>query len=104
MCLHEGNEEPANVGGSVALLSDVNLKPGDLILWTIGAAHQLIKAESGKISINDDERYRGRLELDPQTGSLTIRNITAEDYGYFHLQIVNKIRTRFRRFKVVKGE
>lgn len=97
----EDNEVPVEVGDTLIFNTHVETKPGDLILWTFGATHQLIKAESGEISIND-ERYRDRLELDTQTGSLTIRNITDEDYGYFHLQIINKERTRFRRFKVVK--
>ncbi|XP_056304207.1 uncharacterized protein si:dkey-182g1.3 [Danio aesculapii] len=97
----EDNEVPVEVGGTLTLNPGVKTLPGDLILWTIGAAHQLIKAESGEISSNND-RYRGRLELIPQTGALTITNMTNEDYGYFHLQIINKERTRFRRFKVIE--
>ncbi|XP_073793394.1 uncharacterized protein isoform X3 [Danio rerio] len=71
----------------------------DLILWTVGAENCLaVRATSGNTSIG--ERFRDRVELDHQTGSLTIRNITKEDSGHFKLQIINSEKTRFRRINV----
>ncbi|KAL0161268.1 hypothetical protein M9458_044993, partial [Cirrhinus mrigala] len=40
------------------------------------------------VTYNDtDERFRERLKLDNQTGSLTITNITTQHAGYYQLEI-----------------
>ncbi len=92
--------EPVKEGGSVTLRTDAQIQRGDLILWTFGAINLLIiRAElTGTTSIN--ENFRNKLELDHQTGSLTIRNITNADSGHFKLQIINHTKTTFRRFNV----
>ncbi|XP_016314652.1 uncharacterized protein LOC107667494 [Sinocyclocheilus anshuiensis] len=92
-------EVPAKVGESVTLDPGLETLRSDLILWTFGAKNCLvIKAESGTTSISD--RFRGRLELNHQTGSLTITNTTDTDFGLFQLQIINRDRTRYRRFNL----
>ncbi|XP_050961147.1 uncharacterized protein LOC127162402 isoform X1 [Labeo rohita] len=90
----------AKVGETVTLNPGVEtIQRGDLILWTFGAKNCLVvKAESGMTTIN--ERFGDRLELDHHTGSLTITNTTDTDFGLFQLQIINKERTRYRRFNV----
>ncbi|KAL1246599.1 hypothetical protein QQF64_034562 [Cirrhinus molitorella] len=91
-------EVSAEVGEPVTLnTKDVTTLTGDLILWTFGAKNCLIvKAESVGIR----ERFGDRLELDHKTGSLTITNTTHADFGLFQLQIINKERTRYRRYNV----
>ncbi|XP_026100760.1 uncharacterized protein LOC113071682 [Carassius auratus] len=90
------------VGESVTLDPGLETLSGDLILWTFGAKNCLvIKAESGTTDIN--ERFRDRLELDTKTGSLTITNTTDTDFGHFQLQVINRVRTRYRRFNLTNS-
>ncbi|TRZ04161.1 hypothetical protein DNTS_027928, partial [Danionella cerebrum] len=92
---------PVTEGGDVLLETGVRIEPGQMMLWTFGPSNCLVvKADSERID-GINERFRGRVDLDLQTGSLTIRNITDEDLGHFKLQIVNSTKTRFRRFNVV---
>ncbi|XP_043079801.1 muscle M-line assembly protein unc-89-like [Puntigrus tetrazona] len=57
---------------------------------------------------NGTERYRNRLKLDHQTGSLTIMNTTTTDSGVYQLQINNKrlsiIRSFIIKITVKEGE
>ncbi|XP_048038245.1 uncharacterized protein LOC125263285 isoform X1 [Megalobrama amblycephala] len=91
-------------GDSVALKTDLTeIQTDDLILWTFGTDKSLIaklNRKSSKISIYDDVldgRFRDRLNLDHQTGSLTITNITTEHDGLYEGTIEGKkeIRCRF---------
>ncbi|ROL50578.1 CD48 antigen [Anabarilius grahami] len=81
-------------GDSVLLHTDVSeLHEDNMILWKFGSENSLI----AKISIerqifstfNDvlDGRFRDRLKLDDQTGSLTITNTTTEHAGVYELLI-----------------
>ncbi len=80
-------------GDSVLLHTTVTEVPeDDDILWKYGADKSLI-AEISKVAeiVNTydgpDGRFRDRLKLDDQTGSLTIINITIEHAGLYHLEI-----------------
>ncbi len=74
-------------GESVTLHTDVTeIHEDDDILWTFGAEKSLIAKiiiEKQILSTSDvpDERFRDRLKLDDQTGSLTITNITTQHAG-----------------------
>uniref|UniRef100_A0A8C2BYF4 Ig-like domain-containing protein n=1 Tax=Cyprinus carpio TaxID=7962 RepID=A0A8C2BYF4_CYPCA len=77
----------------------------DDILWIFGAEMSLI----AKISIENqifstfddvlDGRFKDRLELDPQTGSLTITNITTQHAGVYKLEI-NGVKRSSKTFNV----
>ncbi|XP_058616392.1 uncharacterized protein LOC131530253 [Onychostoma macrolepis] len=89
-------------GDSVSLEMDAVIQTGDLILWTFGAENCLIKTNSR--TTDTDERFRDRLKLDEKNGSLAIKNITTNDAGHYHVQIINSKQTIFRRFNVIVTE
>ncbi|KAG1946340.1 CD48 antigen-like [Pimephales promelas] len=81
-------------GDSVTLNTDLTeIRADDDILWKYGAGNSLIV----KISLEKqifttyddvpDGRFRDRLKLDDQTGSLTITHTTTEHTGDYRLQI-----------------
>ncbi|XP_058618067.1 natural killer cell receptor 2B4-like isoform X2 [Onychostoma macrolepis] len=80
-------------GDSVALNSGfTEMMDDDLILWRFGAENTLIAQISvmdGSMTVFDDvldERFRDRLKLNNQTGSLIITNTRTEHTGLYQLQ------------------
>ncbi len=92
-------------GDSVLLHTTVTEVPeDDDILWKYGAEKSLIAEISkvaGLFNTSDvpDRRFRDRLKLDNQTGSLTITNITTQHAGLYHLEI-NGEKETFKTFSV----
>ncbi len=88
-------------GQSVTLYPDTEVQKDDLILWMFGDQDNLIAqmiGETKETTYSDaDERFRDRLQLDKNTGSLTINNITS---GPYKLQIVSSRSTSYRKFRV----
>ncbi|XP_052394841.1 natural killer cell receptor 2B4 [Carassius gibelio] len=88
-----GDSVSAMEEDSITLNTDLTeIRKGDDILWRFGAEKTLIARMNKKKQIvstyNDtDERFRDRLKLDDQTGSLTIMNITTEHTGLYELVI-----------------
>ncbi|XP_059424771.1 uncharacterized protein LOC132159250 [Carassius carassius] len=80
-------------GDSVTLNTGVKINQQDVVLWYFNNSR--IAAIAGDLSFictdvqckNDTERFRNRLKLDHQTGSLTIMNITNTDSGGYMLRI-----------------
>ncbi|KAK9967245.1 hypothetical protein ABG768_001653 [Culter alburnus] len=87
-------------GDSVTLYTDVTkICEDDYILWRFGAENSLIaKMKKNSLTLNTfnvtDGRFRDRLKLDDQTGSLTITNITTEHAGVYQLKISGKQGTK----------
>ncbi|KAL1252093.1 hypothetical protein QQF64_019889, partial [Cirrhinus molitorella] len=76
-------------GDSVTLNTEVTeIYKDDDILWKFGAEKSLIAeiSRDDGISFTYDGRFRDRLKLDNQTGSLTITNITTEHAGVYKLE------------------
>jgi len=103
-------------GDSVTINSDLTeMKDDDLIQWRFGDENTLI-AEINKrfdrITVYDDVldgRFRDRLKLDKQTGSLTITNITMKHDGrlellinykrhFLHLTVIGELNISFTCF------
>ncbi|XP_048014391.1 uncharacterized protein LOC125247202 [Megalobrama amblycephala] len=78
-------------GESVTLRNDAEIQKDALMLWRFGDKGVLlakIDIEANETSLHDtDERFRGRLQLDLQTGSLIITNTRTNDSGLYELQI-----------------
>ncbi len=80
-------------GDSVTLNSGFTEMMGDdLILWRFGSENTVIaqiNVMAGSMTVYDDvldERFRDRLKLDHQTGSLIITNTRTEHTGLYKLQ------------------
>nr|XP_023658525.1 SLAM family member 9-like isoform X1 [Paramormyrops kingsleyae] len=81
------------LGNSVTLHTGVTgLQNDSVIVWTFGTSSPpptIAKSVYGRIETNISERFRERLQLDPQTGSLSITNISTSDAGIYQLHIIN---------------
>ncbi|XP_050957980.1 uncharacterized protein LOC127159116 isoform X1 [Labeo rohita] len=80
-------------GDSVTLQTGIKTKQRERIEWYFNG-FQIAKITGDlhyictDVQCKDaDERFRDRLKLDHQTGSLTITNITTTDSGLYHLKI-----------------
>ncbi|KAK2907398.1 hypothetical protein Q8A67_006383 [Cirrhinus molitorella] len=78
-------------GESVTLHTDREMRNNDLILWRFGPENTLIaeiNVTDSSVTLNDnyDERFRGRVKVDRQTGCLTITNIRTQHAGRYQLQ------------------
>ncbi|XP_073717536.1 uncharacterized protein [Misgurnus anguillicaudatus] len=92
-------------GDFVPLHTDITeIQRDQQILWTILCGSSEISiAGMRNLSIdmyNSVERFGDRLNLNSQTGSLTITNITITHTGLYKLQIINGRRTLYKRFNV----
>ncbi|CAM4661558.1 unnamed protein product [Leuciscus chuanchicus] len=94
-------------GDSVSLNSDLTeMKDDDVILWRFGDENTVIAVinkPNDRITVYDDVldgRFRDRLKLDNQTGSLTITNTTTEHDGDYQLMITRRLSSKVFRVSV----
>ncbi|XP_073721357.1 SLAM family member 5-like [Misgurnus anguillicaudatus] len=93
-------------GDSLTLYTDITeLQRDDMIVWIFGLQKSLIARINGAtrdISINDvfDGRFRDRLQVNDQTGDLTITNITTQHTGLYQVNI-NSVKEISYRFNVI---
>ncbi|KAA0712033.1 hypothetical protein E1301_Tti012768 [Triplophysa tibetana] len=75
----------------------------DQIVWTFGEDGIVIvkdDREDNKTTFSYDEIYEDRLELNYQTGSLTITDTRITDTGLYKVKISGKRRTEYKGFSV----
>ncbi|XP_043085148.1 uncharacterized protein LOC122331712 [Puntigrus tetrazona] len=81
---------------SVTLHTDREMRKNDRILWRFGPENLLIaeiSVEDKSVTVKDyDGRFRGRMNVDHQTGCLTITNTRIEHAGHYELQINSRKR------------
>uniref|UniRef100_A0A673KAI3 Ig-like domain-containing protein n=1 Tax=Sinocyclocheilus rhinocerous TaxID=307959 RepID=A0A673KAI3_9TELE len=93
-------------GRSVTLNSGLNeMKDDDVIQWRFGIENALvaeINKQNNRITVYDgpDRRFRDRLKLDDQTGSLTIINSMTEHAGDYNL-LINSLIKNFSTFPFI---
>ncbi len=92
-----GDSVSVTEGDSVTLKTNLTeIHERDNILWKYGAKKSRIARMNKKPNSSSDvpdERFRDRLKLDDQTGSLTITNITTQHAGCYELHISGAKRT-----------
>ncbi|XP_056614281.1 uncharacterized protein LOC130429633 [Triplophysa dalaica] len=81
-------------GDSVTLNTCVNdVQKDSYIMWTYGPENNVLAImDKGSQTIDEDrldEMFRGRLKLDPQTGSLRIKNIRIGHSGLYTVEITS---------------
>ncbi|XP_050951486.1 titin [Labeo rohita] len=88
-------------GNPLTLHTDVKKQKDDLIMWYFGPENILVAQINGKAnSIKLNEDAFGKVQLDNQTGSLTIINISTTHSGHYNLKISTKNRVSYKRFSV----
>ncbi len=115
-------EPPSVIAGAEAEMKIMSVMEGDpvtlrvpqlqgdeLIVWRFGDGGKLIaksdKEAKSSTLYDTEERFRDRLELNDQTGSLIITNTRTTDSGLYTVKISSNKQTLYKRFTVtVSGE
>ncbi|XP_056615517.1 uncharacterized protein LOC130430426 [Triplophysa dalaica] len=100
----------AKEGESVTLhINPDEIQNSSDLLWMFNDEETFlakIDRETNQTSIpgNNDERFRNRLQMDDQTGSLTITDVRTTDSGLYKLQISSSSGISYKRFYVTVTE
>ncbi|XP_016107685.1 uncharacterized protein [Sinocyclocheilus grahami] len=77
------------------------LQKDDKIVWKFGSnVIATIKANNPLLYDTDDARFKDKLQINDQTGDLTIRNTRTTHSGFYEVNITNITHTTYRRFSV----
>ncbi|XP_048024325.1 uncharacterized protein LOC125254015 isoform X2 [Megalobrama amblycephala] len=92
-------------GKSVTLQTRITYKPeDDVIEWTFGPQDTALAKTDIKNKIliynKDDVRFKDRLQLNPISGDLTVKNINTEVSGVYKVKIIKRTYTLQKIFSV----
>ncbi|XP_058616645.1 uncharacterized protein si:dkey-182g1.2 isoform X1 [Onychostoma macrolepis] len=77
------------------------LHKDDEIVWKFGSVViATIKANNPLLYDTNDARFKDKLQINDQTGDLTIRNTRTTHSGFYEVKITNITHTTHRRFSV----
>ncbi|XDV22853.1 hypothetical protein PO909_027646 [Leuciscus waleckii] len=84
---------------------ETEIQREDNILWMFGDERMLLAEVHLKNGIfetydSDDGRFKGSLKLDKYTGSLIFHNTKSSHSGVYHMKIIKKTATIYKRFHV----
>lgn len=99
----------AKGGESVTLHTKCKIQQGSDMNWMLNDIYRLVIVKNqngGEIKYSNDERFKGRLKMNPETGDLTITNIRWIDTGVYRFEHSNIVgNPSCRIFKVcISGE
>ncbi|KAG1955343.1 hypothetical protein F2P79_008437 [Pimephales promelas] len=102
---NERKTKEVTEGDSVTLHTGItDLQRYDQILWSFGPRGYVIaqiSVKTNETSLGDDERFRDRLQLNSETGDLTIRDVKITHSGDYQWKLFSTRETKSKRFKVV---
>ncbi|XP_056615560.1 uncharacterized protein LOC130430469 [Triplophysa dalaica] len=90
-------------GDSVTLYTEIVKQRDDMIVWYYGPKKTFVATIKGKVGsteLSKDERFKDRMKLDDQTGSLTINNLTTNHSGVYKLKISSNNTVSYKIFNV----
>uniref|UniRef100_A0A8C1YFL1 Si:dkey-182g1.2 n=1 Tax=Cyprinus carpio TaxID=7962 RepID=A0A8C1YFL1_CYPCA len=102
-----GETDPVEIrelmeGDSVILDTNciTKLQKDDEIVWKFGSVViATVKANNPLLSDTDDARFKDKLQINAQTGDLSIRNTRTSLSGLYEVKITNITHTTYRRFR-----
>ncbi|XP_056615691.1 uncharacterized protein LOC130430569 isoform X2 [Triplophysa dalaica] len=108
----ESDKLSVNEGDSFTLSSGQTELGDNVMTWRFKDKH-IATVSKHQTSVCDEERFKDRVHVDPQIGSLTVTNSKTEDSGLYQLKISTEkserkftvtVRENIRKVSVIKGE
>lgn len=91
-----------NKGEPVILNAGVGTQKYNQLLWRFEAERTFLAQldKTGQIKLTNHEGFKDRLNLDHQTGDLTIRDVGTEHSGVYHLEINSNRHSLLKKYKL----
>ncbi|KAK9954699.1 hypothetical protein ABG768_016748 [Culter alburnus] len=104
--LVNGNQDEVKTvmeGDVLTLHTGAQLKRNTETMWFFKSGRlttRIAQINNGKLLTHFEERLTGRLHLDQESGSLTIRNISTSDSGLYKVSFTIRLLVSEKKFKV----